>query len=129
MFRSWGSKEMHAFLDYVWSLVLFLASTLYSHKPLFAKGDGTISKLNKTVMQIAIEISMYPFRPNYEQPILNFIGLLKDEDGLRVQVNDMSTQIFGDFDTVMPRLQTAMKQAFTEEHTTVMVMKVLHVPE
>jgi uncharacterized protein YqgV (UPF0045/DUF77 family) len=80
-------------------------------------------------MQIAIEISMYPFRPDYEQPILNFIGLLKDEDGLRVQVNDMSTQIFGDFDTVMPRLQTAMKQGFTEEHTTVMVMKVLHVPE
>ena len=80
-------------------------------------------------MQIAVEISMYPFRPDYEQPILNFIGLLKDEDGLRVQVNDMSTQIFGDFDTVMPRLQTAMKQAFTEEHTTVMVMKVLHVPE
>lgn len=77
-------------------------------------------------MQIAIEISMYPFRPDYEQPILNFIGLLKDEDGLRVQVNDMSTQIFGAFDTVMPRLQTAMKQAFTEEQTTVMVMKVLH---
>jgi uncharacterized protein YqgV (UPF0045/DUF77 family) len=80
-------------------------------------------------MQIAIEISMYPFRPDYEQPILNFIGLLKDEDGLRVQVNDMSTQIFGAFDTVMPRLQTAMRQAFTEEQTTVMVMKVLHVPE
>jgi uncharacterized protein YqgV (UPF0045/DUF77 family) len=80
-------------------------------------------------MQIAVEISMYPFRPDYEQPILNFIGLLKAEDGLRVQVNDMSTQIFGAFDTVMPKLQSAIKEAFSEEQVTVMVMKVLHVPE
>jgi uncharacterized protein YqgV (UPF0045/DUF77 family) len=80
-------------------------------------------------MQIAVEISMYPFRPDYEQPILNFIGLLKAEDGLRVQVNDMSTQIFGAFDTVMPKLQSVIKEAFSEEQVTVMVMKVLHVPE
>lgn len=80
-------------------------------------------------MQIAVEMSMYPFRPDYEQPILNFIGLLKAEDGLRVQVNDMSTQIFGAFDTVMPKLQSAIKEAFSEEQVTVMVMKVLHVPE
>ena len=80
-------------------------------------------------MQIAIEISMYPFRPDYEPPILDFIGLLKGQDGLRVEVNDMSTQIFGAFDTVMPKVQAAIKQAFTEEQVTVMVMKVLHVPE
>ena len=80
-------------------------------------------------MQIAIEISMYPFRPDYEQPILDFISQLKGQEGLRVEVNDMSTQIFGEFDTVMPKVQAAIKQAFTEEQTTVMVMKVLHVPE
>ena len=80
-------------------------------------------------MQIAIEISMYPFRPDYKQPILDFIGRLKGQEGLRVEVNDMSTQIFGEFDAVMPKVQAAIKQAFTEEQTTVMVMKVLHVPE
>jgi|AntRauTorckE5430_2_1112549.scaffolds.fasta_scaffold18320_2 uncharacterized protein YqgV (UPF0045/DUF77 family) len=77
-------------------------------------------------MQIAIEISMYPFRPDYEPPILDFIDRLKEADGLRVEVNDMSTQIFGAYDIVMPKLQIAIKQAFTEEQTTVMVMKVLH---
>ncbi len=79
-------------------------------------------------MQIAIEISMYPFRPDYEQPILDFISRLKGQEGLRVEVNDMSTQVFGEFDTVMPSVQAAIKQAFTKEQTTVMVMKVLHVP-
>ena len=79
-------------------------------------------------MQIAIEISMYPFRPDYEQPILDFIARLKGQAGLRVEVNAMSTQIFGEFDTVMPEVQAAIKQAFTEEQVTVMVMKVLHVP-
>ncbi|MEQ8707196.1 MAG: YkoF family thiamine/hydroxymethylpyrimidine-binding protein [Phaeodactylibacter sp.] len=80
-------------------------------------------------MQIAIEISMYPFRPDYEPPILDFIDQLKEAEGLRVEVNDMSTQIFGAFDTVMPKLQSAIKEAFSEEQVTVMVMKVLHVPE
>ncbi|NBC07691.1 MAG: hypothetical protein GVY26_10910, partial [Bacteroidetes bacterium] len=56
-------------------------------------------------MQIAIEISMYPFRPDYEQPILDFISRLKGQEGLRVEVNDMSTQIFGEFDAVMPKVQ------------------------
>ena len=79
-------------------------------------------------MQIAIEISMYPFRPDYEQPILDFIARLKGQAGLRVEVNAMSTQVFGAFDTVMPQVQAAIKQAFTEEQVTVMVMKVLHVP-
>ena len=77
-------------------------------------------------MQIAVDISMYPFRPDYEGPILSFIDLLKEEAALRVQVNDMSTQIFGEFDILMPKLQASIKQAFTEEQTTVMVMKVLH---
>lgn len=85
--------------------------------------------MSKTpTMQISVEISMYPFRPDYAEPILNFIGQLQGQDGLRVEVNDMSTQIFGAFDTVMPKVQAAIKQAFTEEQTTVMVMKVLHVP-
>ena len=79
-------------------------------------------------MQIAIEISMYPFRPDYEQPILDFISQLKGQEGLRVEVNDMSTQVFGAFDNVMPKVQAAIKQAFKKEQTTVMVMKVLHVP-
>ena len=79
-------------------------------------------------MQIAIEISMYPFRPDYEQPILDFIARLKGQAGLRVEVNAMSTQVFGEFGTVMPQVQAAIKQAFTEEQVTVMVMKVLHVP-
>lgn len=78
-------------------------------------------------MQIAIEISMYPFRPDYEAAILGFIGRLKEQDGLRVEVNTMSTQVFGAFDTVMPQVQAAIKAAFTEEQTTVMVMKVLHI--
>jgi len=85
--------------------------------------------MSKTpTMQIAIEISMYPFRPDYEQPILDFINWLEGQDGLRVEVNSMSTQIFGEFDTIMPQVQAAIKEAFTKEQVTVMVMKVLHVP-
>ena len=80
-------------------------------------------------MQISVEISMYPFRPDYEGPILDFIALLQGDERLRVEVNTMSTQIFGEYDHLMPALQAAIKQAFTAEQVTVMVMKVLRVPE
>lgn len=78
-------------------------------------------------MKISVEISMYPFRPDYEEAILGFIALLQANERLRVEVNTMSTQIFGEYDHLMPTLQTAIKQAFTAEQVTVMVMKVLYV--
>lgn len=78
-------------------------------------------------MQVAVEISMYPFRPDYEPSILDFIRRLKQQAGVRVEVNDMSTQVFGTFESVMPMVTSAIKAAFTEEQTTVMVMKVLHI--
>lgn len=72
---------------------------------------------------------MYPFRPDYEESILGFIALLQADERLRVKVNTMSTQIFGEYDHLMPALQAAIKQTFTTEQVTVMVMKVLYVPE
>lgn len=78
-------------------------------------------------MQIAVEVSLYPFRPDYEGPILKFIGQLSAVEGLRVEVNTMSTQVFGAFDSVMPAVQEAIREVFTEEHTAVLVMKVLQV--
>ncbi|WP_170254633.1 hypothetical protein [Phaeodactylibacter luteus] len=78
-------------------------------------------------MQIAVEVSLYPFRPDYEGPILKFIGRLKAVEGLRVEVNTMSTQVFGAFDQVMPAIQGAIREVFIEEHTAVLAMKVLQV--
>ncbi len=77
-------------------------------------------------MGISIEISMYPLNENYKQPILTFIERLRGHDSLEVITNNLSTRIFGDFDTVMPIVQQAMKATFNDPNTIVMVMKVIN---
>ena len=78
-------------------------------------------------MKASIEISMYPFSPDYEPPILDFINRLKQYEGVEVIVNSMSTQLFGKYDTLMSILNKEVKETFEKEGTTVMAMKILHI--
>ena len=78
-------------------------------------------------MKASVEISMYPFLPDYEPPILDFINRLKQYEEVEVIVNSMSTQLFGEYDTLMSILQKEVKETFEKEGTTVMAMKLLHI--
>ncbi|MCB0517767.1 MAG: thiamine-binding protein [Lewinellaceae bacterium] len=75
-------------------------------------------------MRASVEISMYPFQPDYGTPILHFIERLRRHKGLTLHTNTMSTQIFGDYGEIMGVLTQEMKAAFEEGETTVMVMKI-----
>ena len=69
---------------------------------------------------------MYPLDPEFGTPILKFINRLRQHEGLHVQSNTMSSQVFGDYDMVMATLTKEMKTSFEEEKTVVMVMKVVN---
>lgn len=77
-------------------------------------------------MKTSIEISTYPLDTQYGTYILNFIQRLKSHPELTVQSNNMSTQIFGDYDQLMAALTQEMKTSFEAEKTVVMVMKVVN---
>ena len=77
-------------------------------------------------MKASIEISMYPLDNQYGTSILNFIQRLKMHPELTVQSNNMSTQIFGDYDHLMAALTLEMKTSFEEEKAVVMVMKAVN---
>lgn len=77
-------------------------------------------------MKTSVEISMYPLDAEYGTPILKFIERLRQNDGLAIQTNTMSTQVFGEYDVVMNAIQKEMKVSFEENETVVMVMKVLN---
>lgn len=76
-------------------------------------------------MQVTIEISMYPLKEGYEEPILNFIEFLKSRDGFEVRVNETSTHLFGDFDAIFESLRMGMKSAWESYEKSVFVLKVL----
>ena len=76
-------------------------------------------------MHVAVEISLYPLTDEFIPAIQDFIDRLRTHAGLRVQTNSMSTQVSGDYATVMAALQTEIAATFDGERRAVFVMKVL----
>ena len=58
------------------------------------------------------EISLYPLHENYEEVIIEYILKLRQYEGLRVETNGMSTQVFGEYDTLMAALTAESKAVF-----------------
>ena len=76
-------------------------------------------------MDIGVEISLYPLHQQFIAPIQDFIDRLNADGRLRVVTNSMSTQVFGDYDVVMPILLRELRVTFAANAKAVFVMKVL----
>lgn len=76
-------------------------------------------------MLTSVEISYYPLNEEYKKPILKFIDTLKQNPGLVVKPNTMSTQVFGEFDEVFDTIKACIKTAIELPHS-VFVMKVVN---
>lgn len=74
-------------------------------------------------MHIGIEVSFYPLQDQYVPAIEAVIDELKADESLRVEVNTMSTQVFGDFERVFARLQQAAELGMTRTPHAAMVTK------
>lgn len=76
-------------------------------------------------MNISVEISYYPLRVEYIPHIKDFIGRMKGYTDLEVNSNTMSTQIFGDYDTVMQALSEEIRRSFELPHS-IFVLKIIN---
>lgn len=74
-------------------------------------------------MQATLEISMYPLQSDYKDHIRSFIREVQKQEKVRVKVNGISTQIFGDYDDIMSILQSSVKRELEKEMGVVFVMK------
>ena len=74
-------------------------------------------------MDISVDISMYPLQQEFETPILAFISELEKEPLVEVVRNELSTQIHGDYKTIMALLEKEMFSVFTEIPDSIFVMK------
>ncbi len=75
-------------------------------------------------MKVSVDISLYPIKNEYRQPILDFIQELKNS-GFTVIENSLSTQIFGDYDKLMPFLNSKIKDVFFDDNLYVFVLKIV----
>lgn len=63
-------------------------------------------------MIATVEISMYALEDAYEQKVIDFIKSVKRNKNIRVEVNGLSTQIFGEYDELMDLLKNEMRTVF-----------------
>ncbi|MDG1761566.1 MAG: YkoF family thiamine/hydroxymethylpyrimidine-binding protein [Flavobacteriaceae bacterium] len=75
-------------------------------------------------MDISVELTLTPLQDQYEAPIINFIKELR-ASGCRVQETPLSTQIYGDFNTVMSFVNRATQKAFEHSEHIILHMKIV----
>ena len=76
-------------------------------------------------MKIGVEISLYPLRDEFIPPIRDFIDRLNADGRFKVITNDMSTQVFGEYEQVMEALARELRPTFERDGKSIFVMKVL----
>ncbi len=74
-------------------------------------------------MEISVDISMYPLQKEFEAPILAFIAKLELEDSIEVVRNELSTQVHGDYKSIMALLEKEMFSVFAEIPDSIFVLK------
>jgi len=75
-------------------------------------------------MEISVDLTLSPLQDDYEKHVINFIKALRNSE-FKVLENPLSTQIFGDYDTLMPFLTQEIKRSFQEVDISVLTMKVV----
>lgn len=65
-------------------------------------------------MIATLEISMYALEDGYEQKVIDFIQRIKHNKNIRVEVNGLSTQLFGEYEELMTVVKDEMKQVFAK---------------
>ncbi|OFX81234.1 MAG: hypothetical protein A2X12_00610 [Bacteroidetes bacterium GWE2_29_8] len=76
-------------------------------------------------MKISVEVSYYPLNTEFIPHIKNFIDRLNLNKNIVVLTNNMSTQIFGEYDEVFNTIQKEIKKSFELPHS-VFVMKIIN---
>ncbi|MCR9181781.1 MAG: thiamine-binding protein [Flavobacteriaceae bacterium] len=75
-------------------------------------------------MDISVELTLSPLQDSYEQPIIDFIKKLRNS-GLKTLENPLSTQIYGDYDSVMNVLNSEMKIVLEAVERGVLYIKIV----
>ncbi len=75
-------------------------------------------------MNISVDLTLSPLQDDYEKHVINFIKRLRTSE-FTVLENPLSTQIYGDYDSLMPFLTQEIKRSLSEVDISVLQMKIV----
>lgn len=78
-------------------------------------------------MNIVAEMSLYPLKDGPIPTIIEFIEGLREQEGIEIVTNQLSTQLCGSFEAVTAAVNRCMRQAMEGDNTVVLVVKYLNV--
>lgn len=77
-------------------------------------------------MLVTLEISKYPLDKDYKKPIKDFIKRMNTNPDFTVITSATNTQISGEYNAVMQRVQNEIKTSFKKYGKVVFVMKIFN---
>lgn len=77
-------------------------------------------------MRITAEISLYPLRDDYISSVQSFVHVLRDQPGIEVRVNQMSTQLTGELRDVSRAVERTLERSFQSGGPQALVAKFLN---
>lgn len=78
-------------------------------------------------MKIVADMSLYPLKDGPVPEIIDFIGELKQQDGIEIVTNQLTSQLRGEFDAVTDAIKQCMRKAMEAPNTVVLVVKYLNI--
>ena len=75
-------------------------------------------------MKISVELTLLPLQNEFEETIKNFIKILRNSP-FTVLENPLSTQVYGEYNKVMPFLNTAIENTFKNTEHILVNMKIV----
>ena len=76
-------------------------------------------------MKTSVDISLYPLADEYIPAIKEFIERVQKYSGVSVVRNDLSTQLYGDYDKVMDLLKVELRLSWEKYGKSIFVIKFL----
>ena len=75
-------------------------------------------------MNISVDLTLSPLQDDFEKHVIDFIKLLRASE-FKVLENPLSTQIYGEYDKLMPFLNAIIKTSFKKQDICVLTMKIV----
>ena len=73
----------------------------------------------------SVDISLYPLTDDYIPAVADFIQRISAYPDITVRRNDLSTQVFGEFDAIMDLLKIEIRHSWQQWGKGVLVIKFL----
>jgi len=78
-------------------------------------------------MNIVAEMSLYPLKDGPVPDIIVFIREMREQQGIEIVSNQLSTQLRGEFEAVTGAINRCMRKVMGASNTVVLVVKYLNV--